>query len=154
VADVARPTHDYMTSAPGCWEAYGTLLARSRDWEIDRGTVQLRTDAYASQHATNPDPRNRQSVAVHLMSLCATFELGVPPGRTTALLGEWTHRLGGYPDLISGQRHGPVTVIDVLAAEGGEAHAFAVERWARSVWDGWGERHAEIRDLLAEHGLH
>ena len=29
---------------------------------------------------TNPDPRNRQSVAVHLMSLCATFELGLASG--------------------------------------------------------------------------
>jgi hypothetical protein len=28
-----------------------------------------------------------------------------------------------------------------------------VARWARAVWDGWAEHHAEIRELLAEHGL-
>jgi hypothetical protein len=142
-----------MTSAPGCWNAYGELLARSREWGVDRGTVQLRTDAYASQHATNPDPRNRQSVAVHLMSLCATVELGLAPGTTTTLLGQWTHRPGGYPDLISDDRHGDVTVLDVLEAAGGEEHALAVERWARSVWNGWGAGHTEIRALLAEHGV-
>jgi hypothetical protein len=153
VADIDGPTHAYMTSAPGCWRAYGELLVRSSDWVVDRGTVQLRTDAYASQHATNPDARNRQSVAVHLMSLCATFELGVPAGRTTALLGGWTHRPGGYPDLISDDHHGAVTVIDVLDAQGGQAHAAAVDRWARSVWNGWSAHHAEIRTLLSEQGL-
>ena len=142
-----------MTSAPGCWNAYGALLARSSDWIVDRGTVQLRTDAYASQHATNPDPRNQQSVAVHLMSLCATFELGLAPGRTTTLLGRWTHRPGGYPDLISDIPHGTVTVVDVLGADGGDAHAVAVTHWARTVWSGWGDHHDEIRRLLAEFGL-
>jgi len=154
VADIAGPTHAYMTSAPGCWNAYGTLLARGVERTADPGTVQLRVDAYAAQHATNPDPRNRQSVAVHLMSLCATLELGLAPGRTTALLGGWTHRPDGYPDLISGDRHGTVTVVDILDAEGAEAHRLAVERWARSVWDGWAGRHAEIRSLLAEQRLH
>jgi hypothetical protein len=153
VADIAGPTHAYMSSAPGCWNAYGVLLARSRDWIVDRGTVQLRTDSYASQHATNPDPRNRQSVAVHLMSLCATLEFGLAPGSTTALLGGWTHRPGGYPDLISDVPHGMVTVVDVLSVDGGDAHALAVADWARSVWNGWSDHHDEIRLLLAEYGL-
>jgi Family of unknown function (DUF5946) len=152
VADIAGPTHPYMTSAPGCWNLYGLLLARSPDWIVDRGTVQLRTDAYACQHATNPDPRNRQSVAVHLMSLCATFELGLVGGRTTALLGGWTHRPGGYPDLISDIPHGSVTVVDVVGADDGNAHALAVAAWARSAWNGWADHHTEIRELLAEYG--
>ena len=36
--------------------------------------VQDLVDAYAAQHPTNPDRRNRQSVAIHLMSLCAGIE--------------------------------------------------------------------------------
>jgi hypothetical protein len=153
VADIAGPTHAYMSSAPGCWNAYGVLLAHSGDRIVDRGTVQLRTDAYASQHATNPDPRNRQSVAVHLMSLCATFEFALAPGETTALLGRWTHRRGGYPDLTSDIPHGTLTVVDVLSVDGGHAHALAVADWARSVWNGWGDHHDVIRELLAEYGL-
>jgi len=153
VPDITGPTHLYMTSAPGCWALHGELVARGLDWTVGRGTYQLRTDAYAAQHATNPDPRNRQSVAVHLMSLCATLELGFEPGRTTTLIGGWTHRAGGYPDLISDSRHGELTVVDALAAEDPEAYRIIVERWARSVWEGWSPAHAEIRRLLAEHGL-
>lgn len=87
VDDIEGPIHAYMTAAPGCWALHGQLVLRGLEWGAGRGTVQCRTDAYAAQHATNPDPRNRQSVAVHLMSLCATFELGLEPGATTGLLG-------------------------------------------------------------------
>jgi hypothetical protein len=153
VDDVTGPVHAYMTAAPGCWALHGRLLVRSLEWGADRGTVQYRTDAYAAQHATNPDPRNRQSVVVHLMSLCVTFELGLAPGTTTGLIGLWTHRPRGYPDLISNDRHGSLTVVDALAAADAAAHATAIERWARSVWDGWAADHAQIRLLLAEYGF-
>jgi hypothetical protein len=142
-----------MASAPGCWALHGRLVVRGLECGADRGTVQLRTDAYAAQHATNPDPRNRQSVAVHLMSLCATFDLRLAPGTTTGQIGGWTHRPGGYPDLISGKRHGAVTVVDALAAEDHASHATAIEEWARSVWDAWAPHHPQIRELLAEYGV-
>jgi hypothetical protein len=142
-----------MSSAPGCWARYGDLVARGIGWGSDRGTVQLGTDAYAAQHATNPDARNRQSVAVHLMSLGATFGLGLPPGRTTALIGGWTHRVEGYPNLISNTIHGDLTIVQALDADGTSASAHAIERWARSVWKGWADHHATILELLAEYGL-
>jgi hypothetical protein len=154
VDDVPGPVHAYMTSAPGCWMLHGELVVRGMRFGASRGTVQLRTDAYAAQHATNDDTRNRQSVAVHLMSLCATFDLGLVPGRTTSLIGGWTHRPGGYPDLISPERHGDLTVVDALVAEDAATHVAAVERWARSVWDGWSTHHREIHELLSERDLH
>jgi hypothetical protein len=41
----------------------------------DGATVaQQVVDSYMVQHPGNPDRRNRQSVAVHLMSLCASLE--------------------------------------------------------------------------------
>lgn len=153
VDDISGPVHAYMASAPGCWALHGRLVVRGLESGADRGTVQCRTDAYAAQHATNPDPRNRQSVVVHLMSLCATFELGLAPGTTTGLIGSWTHRPDGYPDLISGDRHGTLTVVDALAAQDADTHAAAIQRWARSVWDGWASHHAEIHALLGEYGL-
>jgi hypothetical protein len=152
VDDITGPVHPYMTSAPGCWALHGQLAVRGLEWGADRGTMQCSTDAYAAQHATNPDPRNRQSVAVHLMSLCATFELGLAPGATTRLMGRWTHRPGGYPDLISSERHGALTIVDALAAPDAAGHAAAVQRWARSVWDGWAPHHDQIRALLAGFG--
>jgi hypothetical protein len=142
-----------MSSAPGCWALYGELVARGISWGTDRGTVQLRTDAYAAQHATNPDPRNRQSVAIHLMSLGATIELRLAPGRTTELFGGWTHRVGGYPDLISSTVHGDLTVVHALEANGPALTGEAIERWAQSVWEGWADHHATILKLLAAYGL-
>jgi hypothetical protein len=153
VPDISGPTHAYMTSAPGCWALHGDLVARGISSRAGGGASQLRTDAYAAQHATNPDPRNRQSVAVHLMSLCATFALGLQPGRTTQLIGGWTHRPGGYPDLISTQRHGSFTVVDAIGAAEVLGYERAVEHWARSVWDGWASQHAAIQKLLTEFGL-
>jgi hypothetical protein len=154
VPDISGPTHSYMTSAPGCWASHGELVARGIRLDAAGGASQLRTDAYAAQHATNPDPRNRQSVAVHLMSLCATFELGLAQGRTTHLIGGWTHRKGGYPDLTSSRRHGSLTVVDALEDADDLGYEIAVDRWARSVWAGWAPQHAAIRRLLEERGVH
>jgi len=67
-----------MISAAGCWEEYCSL----EDWKAGLigeqaiVTVQDLVDSYAVQHATNPDRRNRQSIAVHLVSLCAGQERG------------------------------------------------------------------------------
>src|SRR5215469_5593508 len=75
-----------MLAAPGCWSLHTGL----EDWKIGLtggsgiDTAQWMIDSYAVQHATNPDPRNRQSVAVHLMSLCAALEHDVP--------GAWPRR--------------------------------------------------------------
>jgi hypothetical protein len=99
------------------------------------------------------------------MSLGATFELGFAPGRTTTLIGKWTHRSGGYPDLTLGNPprspgfstsssiHGTLTVVDALRGDGRPAYRQGVERWARSVWDSWADHHDTILGLLGEHGL-
>jgi hypothetical protein len=153
VPDEDGPVHAYMTAAPGCWRLYGELIVRGFSGEAGPGLIQLRTDAYAAQHATNRDPRNRRSVALHLMSLCATFELGMPPGATTALLGSWLDRVSSFPDLTSHPPHGDITVIDVHAAPDEHQLAVLVNAWARSVWDGFRHVHREIGRLLVEVGI-
>ncbi len=145
------PTHAYMTSAPGCWFLYGELTAKAMTFPPNPGATQARVDAYAAQHATNSDPRNRQSVVVHLMSLCATLELRLNNGETTRMIGQWTHRPRGYPDLTSPLPHGEVTVADAHRAETCADYLVVVDRWSRSVWAAWGEHHAVIRQLLAEY---
>ena len=79
VSEQAGPVHAYMLAAPGCWALYGSLQQWKGALTGDDGltTAQRAVDCYAAQHATNPDRRNRQSVAVHLMSLCASIEHGV-----------------------------------------------------------------------------
>ena len=78
------PVHAYMHASPGCWMLYCGL----EDWKAsltadhDAPTlIQHLVDSYAVQHAANPDRRNRQSVAVHLMSLCDPWNRASPvPG--------------------------------------------------------------------------
>jgi hypothetical protein len=95
VPNVTGPVHAYMHASPGCWMLYCGL----EDWKASLAAdhdaptlIQHLVDSYAVQHAANPDRRNRQSVAVHLMSLCASLEQGIPGTRLRQMIGTWTHR--------------------------------------------------------------
>jgi hypothetical protein len=149
VPDVAGPAHAYMLSAPGCWALYGSLLAwRSSLAEAPGvGTSQYLIDTYAVQHPTNPDRRNRQSVAVHLMSLCAALEHDIPGTRLRHLIGEWTHR--EYPLLLPRPSSFSLTLAGV-AATPPEARSEAVLTWAGSAWADWSAHHERVRGWLAD----
>jgi len=140
------PAHKYMLSSPGCWALYGSVLAWKDSWAGGDGTTTQRmVDSYAVQHATNPDRRNRQSVAGHLMSLCASIEHGVSGERLRRMIGDWTHR--DYPLLVPSPAGYPVTVRDVAdAAE--RSRPAAVEAWAASAWAAWSAHHDTIRAWL------
>lgn len=80
----------------------------------DGVTAQRMVDSYAIQHATNPEGRNRQSVAVHLMSHCANLEYDIPGTELRVLMGGWTHRDYVLPEPVPTAY--PVTVRDVSDA--------------------------------------
>jgi hypothetical protein len=147
VADVAGPVHAYMLAAPGCWSAYGALLA----WRMSLAgpealtTSQHLVDAYAAQHATNHERRNRQSVAVHLMSLCASLERGIPGARLRHLIGGWTGR--DYPLLLPRPASYAVTVRDVEGAAL-PARPETVGAWAGATWSAWGAHQERVRQWL------
>lgn len=141
------PVHPYMDAAPGCWELYCSL----EDWKAslaprDAPTiVQWLVDGYASQHPTNLDRRNRQSVAVHLMSLCASFERGESGVRLRRSLGSWTHR--EYEALIPHPASYPVTVRDVVRADLDDRPR-VVGELARGTWASWVDHHDQVRAWL------
>jgi hypothetical protein len=137
-----------MLSAPGCWALYGSVLAWSTAWagSGDVTAAQRIVDAYAVQHATNPDRRNRQSVAGHLMSLCASIEHGVSGDRLRRMIGDWTHR--DYPLLVPRPTAFPVTVRDVADAAQWSRRA-NVDNWATSAWAAWSAHHDTVRAWLA-----
>jgi hypothetical protein len=137
-----------MDANPGCWQTYCEL----QDWKNsqigDDGitTAQHLVDAYAAQHATNPDRRNRQSVIVHLMSLCASLEFDISGRQLRTVIGNWTYH--DYPILRPRPDHFPVTIRDVKDATG-DGRNKVVEHMARSTWSAWSIHHSEIRALLA-----
>ena len=148
VPEQTGPVHAYMLAAPGCWALYGSL----QPW---KGTLtgggklnaaQRAVDSYAAQHATNPGRRNRQSVAVHLMSLCASIEQGVSGAQLRYRIGDWTHR--EYPLLEPRPAAYPVTVRDVVQA-GERSRPAVIDDWAISTWAAWSSHHATLRDWLA-----
>ena len=109
-------------------------------------TAQRAVDSYAAQHASNPDRRNRQSVAVHLMSLCASIEHGVSGARLRTRIGDWTHR--DYPLPVPRPAVYPVTVRDVIEARE-RSRAAVVDDWAISTWGAWSLHHGVLRNWLA-----
>ncbi len=137
-----------MLSAPGCWALYGSVLAWSSAWAADGDVTaaQRIVDAYAVQHATNPDRRNRQSVAGHLMSLCASIEHGVSGAQLRKRIGDWTHR--DYPLLVPRPTRYPVTVRDVADATE-RSRATVASEWAISTWAAWSAHHDTVRAWLA-----
>jgi hypothetical protein len=149
VPEATGPVHAYMLAAPGCWSLYGTLLAWRSSLPGSPGvtTSQYMVDAYAAQHATNPDRRNRQAVAGHLMSLCASLEHDVPGIRLRHLIGEWTHR--EYPLLVPRPATYAVTVRDVAAASQ-EPRSEVIADWAAATWSAWSAHHAQVRAWLDE----
>ena len=141
------PVHKYMSASPGCWALYGSVLAWKDTLPGGDGSVAQRiVDAYAVQHATYPDRRNRQSVAGHLMSLSASIEHGVSSARLRKMIGDWTHR--DYPLLVPAPAAFPVTVADVADADQPSRPAI-VEEWAASAWAAWSAHHDTIRAWLA-----
>lgn len=108
--------------------------------------VQDLVDAYAAQHPTNPDRRNRQSVAIHLMSLCAGLEHGLPGNQRRNRIGSWAHR--DYPLLRPAPRGYAVTISDVFAAPD-QGRSERATLMAVVTWRAWSEHHETIRKWLA-----
>lgn len=149
VPAVPGPVHAYVPASAGCWSHFCSLT----DWMqslagSDGITVAQRAvDSYMVQHAANPERRNRQSVAVHLMSLCASLEHQVPGHELRNLLGNWTHR--DYPELLPRPLHFEITVEHVISAQETK-RLIAVGAWARSAWEAWILHHETVRGWLAD----
>jgi hypothetical protein len=143
------PVHAYMLAAPGCWALYGSILERqyANGAVLQLEVSQWLVDAYAAQHATNTDRRNRQSVALHLVSLCAAFDDSMPADARRRLIGHLAHR--EYPVLEPTVTSFAVTVRNVADAADTN-RADVAERWARGTWDAWATHHETVRSWLSD----
>ncbi|MHB8294264.1 MAG: DUF5946 family protein [Acidimicrobiales bacterium] len=147
VADIDGPTHVYILSAPGCWQLYGEILAAEFADPARWPAHQLSVDAYAVGHPNNRDRRNRQSVALHLVSLCLLVERQLPPERApkfrAALLE--AHRASGFPSLDPLPGPAAITVVDAAGAPTPGEHIRRVQRWAASAWQAWDQHQDQVR---------
>jgi uncharacterized protein DUF5946 len=148
VPDISGPVHAYMRSSPGCWQLFGAVTAALPGQE----ELRLATDCFAAQHpgGAQDDRRQRQSVAVHLTSLCLHLEKHLPAARLNALLGRMSRTVlplldtNEWPYLPPPGRPGEVTVADVCP-RAPKDDATDIADWAEAVWRAWSDQHETVR---------
>jgi len=139
------PTHEYMESTPGCWAAFGRVLAREYEHQRYFAVHRLTVDAYAVQHPGTPGRQSIQSVGVHLVRLCLFHERHLAPDNANdAMLAAAKHK-AQFHWLEPPHDLGPITVANVDATNGIEEHMSMVRRWAAQMWDVWSSHHAAVR---------
>jgi Family of unknown function (DUF5946) len=149
VPDIDGPTHRYIGASPGCWQAYGELLARgygTSDAPAYSTMSRLTVDIYAAQHPGVPGKQSSQSVAAHLFILCLVLERNLNPAFATQAITRFLdhNKARGFPWLEPPASLGFTTVLDVLAATTADDYDQSVKRWAKSVWRAWQPYHTQI----------
>ena len=149
VRAIDGPVHAYVASAPGCWAAFGALRADEMLRFPGSELNNLVVDAYMAQHpGDGMDRRDRQSVFVHLVSLCAVIERGASPPRSPDVLRAVLARQTEFTVLRRARGPGDLTVLSATDATSVENHDARVRAWAGSVWESWREHHPTIRAAL------
>jgi 5-methylcytosine-specific restriction endonuclease McrA len=144
------PTHGYMESSPACWSTYSRVLAREYGDRLLLDRVhRLTVDSYAAQHPGRPSAQSIQSVAVHLISLCAVIENGGSNDWATQVMRAALREKGRFVWLPPPQNRGSLTVVDVWSAGGAADHEGRVREWATSVWAAWSPHHGVVRQWFS-----
>lgn len=138
--------HPYIGASPGCWQAYGELLAREYGEYGMPPVHRLTVDTYAAQHPGRPSPQSIQSVAVHLVGLYVVLDRGFDLSKASRVTSEAAAYRNRYHWLTPPDLTNSLTVEDVLAAETLARHEDRVWEWSRSVWDAWDPHHGTVRD--------
>lgn len=131
------PTHPYMLSSPGCWDAYCQVLAREYSSTRLLSVHRLSVDTYAVQHPGTGSRQAIQSVCLHLVRLYMQLELKLAPEKANAGMLALSKRKSELLWLTPPATRGSVTVADVLPHVDGEAHGAAVTTWARAALSAW-----------------
>jgi hypothetical protein len=134
--DIDGPTHRYMESSPGCWAAYGEVLAREYSNPPLMGVHRISVDTYAIQHPGKPSRQTIQSVNCHLLRLLLMVDRGLPQDKANDVMSKFIHA-EGLMWLDPPASVGALTVASVLPCVEMEAHKAAVHAWARSALDAW-----------------
>lgn len=150
VPDTDGPVHKYVPSAPGCWQTFGEVQADEAQRFRYPPAHRMVVDAYMAQHpGDGSDRRDRQSVFVHLVGLCAVPEHSLRPRHATALLGRVIRRRhGGFPVLQRTDGPGALTILSMVGSTDLGDYERRARDWAAAVWSSWSVQHELIRAEL------
>ena len=96
------------------------------------------------------DRRDRQSVFIHLLGLCAALEHAQPPQRIASLHAACVRSARDFPALRRPDGPGQVTVVHMILAGGAEDHDRRAREWAASVWESWSAAQPRIRAAVGQ----
>lgn len=146
VPDAGGPTHKYIGASPGCWAIFGEVLAKEyTDFARYAPIHRLTVDVYAAQHPGAPSRQSIQSVAVHLVGLCAVLECGLDFAQATDAIRRALKRREEFVWFDPPAPSDWLTILDVAGAQDLAGHESVVRRWAESVWEAWSPHHATVR---------
>lgn len=137
-------THDYIGASPGCWTAYGELLAREYSDMAYMRAHQHTVDAYTVQHPGVPGKRSIQSVGTHLISLYARQVLEYSMADLPQVRQQAVKLKSAFTWLEPPTDMGQITVKTVLDAEDAIQHNRLGKDWAQQMWQVWEPHHAQI----------
>lgn len=132
----------------GCRALFEEVLVRDySDFRYARVHRKI-VDTYCLQHPERYCA-SAKSFAAHLTGLCWAFEHNGHPPVGRALL-RWLDANPSIDRPEPPSPRGEITIVEVYAAPDAEAHALAVESWARSTWEAYAAPHPLARRWLAE----
>ena len=134
-----------MKSSPGCWAAYGGVIAREYSESALADVQRLSVDSYAAQHPGLPSPQSMKSVGVHLIRLCLTVERGFDVRESNRIMVAVSKVKGRFGWLEPPASLGNVNVSHVASASSLDEHREAVRAWSQSVWEAWAAHHETVR---------
>lgn len=146
--DKEGPVHRYMESCPGCWEVYGTILAREYSDPDYYPVHRMSVDCYAIQHPGTPSPQSIQSVGTHLIRLSLFLEGGLNQNQANNAMLKAIKQKENFVWLEPPESRGEITVIDVVDANSAKEHIKLVKQWAESAWEAWSIHHSTVKSWM------
>lgn len=144
------PTHEYMSSSPGCWKLFTGLLDELNADASAVDALQDAVDAYAVQHPGSPGRREAQSVHVHLASLHLGLDRGFDAAARRKAMQALLRGRPAFPWLAVPPFGNAMTIADITACRTPAARRAAIRAWAASAWDAWKTHRATIVGLVTK----
>lgn len=149
VPEIDGRVHSYVPSSPGCWKTFDEVQADEMQRFGYPPAHRLVVDAYMAQHpGDGSDRRDRQSVFVHLVGLCAVLEGGLAHSHATQVLRRVVQRQDDFPTVKRTRRPGQLSVLHMLGAADAADYERRAGEWATAVWDSWSTQHELIGATL------
>jgi hypothetical protein len=149
VAPSDGPTHPYMRSSPGCWAAFGELQAAEMSRFGYPEIHGLIVDCFAASHGGDgTERRDRQSVFIHLMAICARLERGMNGPARIALLQRLTAKKQDWPVLWPPARTPAIAHTHLKDARDAGDYERRAWEWATAVWEAYEPVQDQVRAAL------